>query len=263
MSRNAGDISTSIKSDFLGFTGKDYRDGSAIGFFTEAVARSMEDAYDEIERAKNPHIYTNLSGKNLDKMGTFVNVPRETGESDTDYLYRIMNWTYLKAGANLTAVNDSLLNLKYASNAEYYPGIHGAGTGVVYVIPTEYSDDTIAKALAEAKARIKNVISPESYTEYIVPTPLPVVLVCHLETETGDTEYLKDEIAGKVKEYVNAIAPNDALSLGKINRMAMALDNVDFFSVDGLYINDVFYSETKVTQELETKFLFQEITWRD
>ena len=96
-----------------------------------------------------------------------------------------------------------------------------------------------------------------------MPTPLPVVLVCHLETETGDTEYLKDEIAGKVKEYVNAIAPNDALSLGKINRMAMALDNVDFFSVDGLYINDVFYSETKVTQELETKFLFQEITWRD
>lgn len=263
MARNAEDISTSIKNDFFGFTGKSYRDGSAVGFFTEAVARSMEDAYNEIERAKNPHIYTNLSGDNLDKMGTFVNVPRETDESDADYLYRIMNWTYLKAGANLTAVNDSLLNLTYASNAEYYPGIHGAGTGVVYVIPKDYSDDTIANALAETKSRIKNVISPESYTEYIVPTPLPVVLVCHLETDAGDLEYLKSLLSDKIEDYVNAIAPNDALSIGEINKMAMALDNVDFFSVDGVYVNDVFYSDSKIVQELETKFLFQEITWRD
>ena len=189
--RSAEDISKTIKNDFLGLTGKVYRDGSAIDYFTEAVSRSMEDAYTEIEKAKNPHIYTNLSGDNLDKMGVFVDVTRQKDEGDEDYLYRIMNWTYLKAGANLTAVNDSLLNLEYASNAQYYPGIHGAGTGVVYVIPTKYDDDTIAKALKEAKDRIKNVISPESYTEYIIPTPLPVDFVCHLETEIGDTDYLK------------------------------------------------------------------------
>ena len=82
--RSAEDISKTIKNDFLGMTDKVYRDGSAIGYFTEAVARSMEDAYNEIERAKNPHIYTNLSGDNLDKMGTFVNVPRGKGESDED-----------------------------------------------------------------------------------------------------------------------------------------------------------------------------------
>lgn len=261
--RSAEDISKTIKNDFLGMTDKVYRDGSAIGYFTEAVARSMEDAYNEIERAKNPHIYTNLSGDNLDKMGTFVNVPREKGESDEDYLYRIMNWTYLKAGANLTAVNDSLLNLEYASNAQYYPGIQGAGTGVVYVIPKKYDNDIIAKALKEAKDRIKNVISPESYTEYIVPTPLPVTLVCHLETEAGDMDYLKSLVEKKIKEYIDAIAPNDYLSLGKINRMAMSYDDIDFFSVDGVYIDGTFDANTKIMQELETKFLFQEITWRD
>ena len=263
MARTAEDISKTIKNDFLGLTGKVYRDGSAVGLFTDAVARSMEDAYNEIERAKNPHIYTNLSGSNLDKMGAFVNVPRQTDEADMDYLYRIMNWTYLKAGANLTAVNDSLLNLKYASNAQYYPGIQGAGTGVVYVIPIDYSDDTVAKALAEAQARIKNVISPESYTEYIVPTPLPVTLICHLETEAGDMDYLKGLVNDEIKDYVNAIPPNQYLSLGKINRMAMVHDDVDFFSVDGIYISGTFSSDTKIMQELETKFLFQEITWRD
>ena len=261
--RSAEDISKTIKNDFLGLTGKVYRDGSAIGFFTDAVSRSMEDAYNEIERAKNPHIYTNLSGENLDKMGTFVNVPRQKNETDDDYLYRIMNWNYLKAGANLTAVNDSLLNLEYASNAQYYPGIHGAGTGVVYVIPIEYEDDIVAKALAEAKNRIKNVISPESYTEYVIPTPLPVTLVCHMETDAGDEDYLKSKITEDIKEYINKIAPNDYLSLGAINRMAMSYDDIDFFSVDGVYIAGTFNANTKIMQELETKFLFDEITWRD
>lgn len=261
--RSAEDISKTIKNDFLGLTGKVYRDGSAIDFFTEAVSRSMEDAYTEIEKAKNPHIYTNLSGENLDKMGVFVDVPRQNNEGDEDYLYRIMNWTYLKAGANLTAVNDSLLNLEYASDARYYPGIHGAGTGVVYVIPSKYDDDTIAKALKEAKGRIVNVISPESYTEYVVPTPLPVDFVCHLETEIGDTDYLKSVIAKEIKEYVDAIPPNEYLSLGTINRMAMSHDDVDFFSVDGVYINGTFSSDTKILQELESKFLYQETTWRD
>ena len=263
MSRNAEDINKEIQRTFLGYTGKEYRACSAIGFFTNAVSRSMEDVYNEIERAKNPHIYTNLSGENLDKMGAFVNVPRHAGESDSNYLYRMMNWTYLKAGANLTAVNDSLLGLSYASNAQYYPGVHGAGTGVVYVIPRRYDDDTIAKALAEAKERVGHVIAPESYTEYVVPTPLPVVLVCHMETGTGDMDYLKVQVEKEVKAYINAIAPDTYLELGEINRRALAHSEIDFFSVDGIYIGGTFSPDTKIMQELETKFLYQEITWRD
>lgn len=261
--RTAEDINLSIKDSFYKLTGREYRAGSALGFITDAVSREMETAHLEIERNKNPHIYTNLYGEDLDKMGAFVNVPREAGEDDMTYLYRIMNWTYLKAGANNIAVNDSLLNLEYASDAQYYPKLHGAGTGVIYIIPTEYSDDIMAKALAEVKKRVENVISPESYTEYIIPTAVPVNLICHLEVNGGDVSYIKDKITEALKEYINGIAPNTYLSVGEMNRIGLEMDNVDFFSIDGVYLNEEYNTDTKILQELETKMLFQEISWED
>ncbi len=261
--RTAEDINLSIKDNFERSTGHKYRSGSALGFITDAVSREMEKAHLEIERNKNPHIYTNLYGEDLDKMGTFVNVPREAGEDDMTYLYRIMNWTYLKAGATKIAVNDSLLNLEYSSDAQYYPQIHGAGTGVIYVTPTKYEDDIMAKALAEVKDRVKNVLSPESYTEYIIPTAIPVNLICHLEVNGGDVAYIRDKITRAIKEYINGIAPNDYLSVGEMNRIGLAVDNVDFFSIDGVYLNGDYNTNTKILQELETKMLFQEISWED
>lgn len=259
--RTAEEINQSILNDFTTVTEKTYRPGSAIGFYTNAVSRAMEDAYIEIENAKDPHIYTNLSGENLDKMGVFTNVSRETGESDATYLYRMMNWTYLKSGANLIAINDSLLNLEYSSNAEYHPGIYGAGTGIVYVIPNDYSDETIEKALAEAREKIRYVISPESYTEYIIPTPLPVVLLATIESENGDVDYLKSAISNTLKDYINKIAPNEYMSVGTMNNMALDIDNVDYFNINLMYINGESVTETKVLQNLETKLLFDQISW--
>jgi uncharacterized phage protein gp47/JayE len=261
--RTAEDINLSIRENFKKITGHKYRQGSALGFITDAVSREMEKAHLEIERNKNPHIYTNLYGEDLDKMGTFVNIPREAGEDDMTYLYRIMNWTYLKAGATNIAVNDSLLNLEYSSDAQYYPQIHGAGTGVIYIIPIKYEDDIMAKALAEVKDRVKNVLSPESYTEYIIPTAIPVNLICHLEVNGGDVAYIRDKITSAIKDYINGIAPNDYLSVGEMNRIGLAVDNVDFFSIDGVYLNGEYNTNTKILQELETKMLFQEISWED
>lgn len=231
--------------------------------FTDSVSRSLEEAHEEIERAKNPHIYTNLSGDNLDKMGTFVNIPRQPGENDDTYLYRIMNWTYLKSGANLTAINDSILNLENASDAQYYPGIHGAGTGIVYIIPKEYSEESIEAALKEVKSRLANVVSPESYTEYIVPTPINVTLVAKLESEIGDLAYIKNAISDIAKTYINAIAPNSYMSTGVIAKKALEIDNIDYFNIDGVYMNDKYYTGTKFLQGIETKMLFQEISWED
>ena len=261
--RNAEEIYSTILEDFKTNTGKEFRSGTIMSYFTSAMARAMENGYATIEAAKNPHIYTNLEGDNLDKMGVFVGVPRKENETDKNYLYRIMNWKYLKAGANLTAINDSLLNLTYASDAKYYPGIYGAGTGVVYVIPTEYAEDIIQKALEETKERICDVISPESYTQYVVPTPVPVKVVAKLVTENGDINYLKDLIAEKIKTYINAIAPNDYLNVGYVNKEIIQIDDVDYFSVNGIYVNGTLSTDLKILQTLETKLLFEEIDWED
>lgn len=263
MAKSATEIYTDINEAFYKATGKDYRAGSALGFFTDAVSRSLEAAHNEIDNNKNPHIYTNLSGTDLDKFGTMVNIPRESFENDNTYLYRLLNWTYLKAGANKTSINDSLLNLTYSSNAEYYPGVYGAGTGIVYIIPKEYETDTMQKALEEAKERIADVISPESYTEYIIPTPIAVKIVCYLTSKYGDIAYLKSQAESVIKEYVNGIAPNDYLSIGEINKMIINMNSVDMFSVDGIYLDDTRNYSNKIMQDIETKLLFDSIVWED
>ncbi len=254
-------IYNKILEDFKADAKQEYRRASGIGFLSEAVARSLETAFVEIENNKDPHIYTNLSGENLTKYGTFVNVPRNPNEDDSTYLYRIMNWTHLKAAANLTAINDSLLDMTNASNAEYFPATHGAGTGTVYIIPNEYNEDIITAALEEARERLKDVISPESYTEYIVPDIIPVRLTIRLASKNGDIAYLKSSIEMAVKKYVNGIAPGDYLEVGAINRIGANTENVDYFNVLELFLTDTNVTDIKVLQAIETKFIFDMIDW--
>lgn len=174
-----------------------------------------------------------------------------------------MNWTYLKASANETAINDSLLNMKYASNAQYYPGTYGAGTGTVYVIPLKYDEETIANALNEAKEKIKDIIDPAAYTEYVTPKVVQVSFLAQIYSESGDTSYIKNAITDKVKEYVNAIPPNEYMDISKINLIGLNTDNVNYFNVVMTYLDGDSNSNIRFLQKTETKYIFDSITWEE
>lgn len=261
--KTANAIRSDIASRFKARTNKDIRGGSVIDLIHSAVSEEMEDAYTEIENNKNPHIYTNMDTASLDKTGFFVNVPRETDETDQNYLHRIMNWTKLKAASNLTAINDTILNMTYASNAQYFPGIYGAGTGVVYVIPKTYDDTVITNALKEAKEKLVEVIDPAAYTEYIVPTIVPVKFIIKISSENGDLDYIKTNTSSLIRAYINAIAPKEYLSIGKVNKIGETLENVDYFNVLATHLDGETKTDLKFLQGLETKFLFDEIVWEE
>lgn len=257
------DIKNDIFNRISNITGKSIRETSSIGIITSAVAEEMSTAYKEIENAKDPHIYTNLDTDGLNATGVFVNVPREDDETDSNYLYRIMNWTYMKESSNETAINDSLLNLKYSSNAQFINNTRGAGTGTVYVIPLSYDEETIANALEEAKIAIKQSSSPLSYIDFIIPTIKTVELMINIQTTIGDINLLKTTASDLIKEYVNTIAPSEYLKLGDVNRIGQQMNAVDYFVVTGLYINGVATTSTKVMQDIDTKLLFNGIMWED
>lgn len=261
--KDFSDIKDDINSRFSARTHRDIRTGSALDLFNNAVSSELSTVYEEIENSKNPHIYTNLTGDNLDNLGYMVNVPRDTDEDDATYLYRLMNWTYLKASANETAINDSLLNLEYASNAQYYPGTYGAGTGTVYVIPTSYTSDTISAALAEAKERVSGVIDPAAYTEYITPKVVPVKFLIQIYSVAGDLSYIENAISSSVEEYVNAIAPNEYMNVSHINLIGLNTDNVNYFNVVMTYLDGASDSNIRFLQKLETKYIFDSIIWEE
>lgn len=261
--KTKNEIKDSLKSRFFLRTNQEFREGSVIDLMNGAISQEIEDAYYEIENSKDPHIYTKLKEENLDRMGYFVNIPRDTDESDENYLYRIMNWTHLKAASNLTAINDTLLNMEYSSNSQYFPGVYGSGTGIIYVIPTTYDEETIDKALKEAKEKLNDVIDPAAYVEYLTPEIKPVKFLIQIYSAAGDIDYIKSVAESEIRKYVNAIPPKEYMKIGEISKIGLAIDNMDYFNVAVTYIDNDSHTDIQFLQGIETKFIFDEIVWEE
>lgn len=252
---------TSLVAGFKEKTGHVVQTGSAIDMFFSAVADGFGIAHQAIEDNKNPHIYTALTGSDLDDVGTFFNCPRETDESDATYLYRLMHWVLRAETSNETAIGDTLYNLTNASYAKFIAKTKGCGTGTVYIIPNDYDDETIAAAIAEVKAKVEAVKSAGLYIEYTVPDVRGVTLYAAMTTTNGDIAQLKYTVSTKIAAYVNGIAPGDYLKVGTINKIGCNETNVDYFCIASLVIDEEEIEDTQVLQELKTKFLFDRILW--
>lgn len=256
--KQVNDIYNSIKSSFALRTKLDIAEGSVIDNFINSVSVGINEAYNEIEEAKNPHIFTKLKGSNIDSMGMLVGCARRPDEDDQTYLYRMVNWNASNQCANKTAIEAALTSMTYASNVTYIPLTQGVGTATAYVIPK--SLELKEKAIAEAKERLADVISSGSYVDYVVPKMLPVRFVIYMSA-ARDANTIKSNIESKVKEYVNNIAPGDKLELGQINKIGVNEPNVNYFSISQMYIDNKEYQEISAIQKLEEKFLFDEIIW--
>ena len=78
---------------------------------------------------------------------------------------------------------------------------------------------------------------------------------------TGNESEVKANITAKIRDYINAIAPGDYLEAGEIIRLGINESGVQYFNLVGLYIDEQQVTETSSIQELETKFLFDNIVW--
>lgn len=262
MIKDKNEIYKDIKDRFEKRINNNISEGTAADIFIMAVSDQFEDNYMEIEKSRNPHLWTSLSGDTLDKTGEWVNLPRAKGETDADYKYRLHNWTMRNEACNLTAINDTLLNMEYASDAEYYPKTHGAGTGTVYVIPKDYSSETIELALQEAKEKMKQISDPAAHIEFIVPAKIPVDLTIYI-TSSGDIQAIKAELEKKIADYVNAIPPKEYLRIGAINALGVNTSGVEYFNVVACKINNVFEGGVRIVQAMNTKMILNSITWTE
>lgn len=262
-SKKAAEIQQEINSRFEKRIKDRIAPGSVIDMYSATISENFEEVYDTIEKNKTPHIWSNLEGEQLDWTGAWVNLPRAVGESDTNYRYRLSHWTKSNEAANTTAIQNATLSPQYASNIDYQPFTHGSGTGTCYIIPKEYTAETINAALNEAVEAMKKVSSPSTYIEYIIPAIKSVRLEIYIESSSGDLSLIKQNLETKISSYINAIAPRDYLSIGEINKMGQNESFVDYFAVAGLLIDNEATTATRVLQGIDTKMLFDEIIWID
>lgn len=240
---------------------REFRAGSVIDLYNTAVAEMLADVYIEIENAKNPYLYSNLEGKLLDDLGVLVNCPRKENETDDNYKYRIINWKIASEAGNNKAVELNLMDLEYASYVEQVGFSQGAGTVTYYVIPKEYTDETIANALDEVNRKVKEKTFDSLYKKYVIPVQLPIQFIVYIRSEQGDLEYIKKNLKTKIQDYVNNIAPREYLDIGEINKIGINENYVNYFNVIGFYVGNENKTETRVLQSIESKFLLDKIVW--
>lgn len=262
------DIYKSIVNSIQSKIGVEIQKGTFVDAYTKAASEIIEDAYIEIENSKNPHIYTKLQGEDIDKYGVLINCTRENDESDRNYLKRCMDWTLNNQSSNRTSIENAILNLRYSSNATYVPYTFGTGTATVYVIPNEYTDETIALAKQEAYDKLKKVVSPDSYISVVTPKPIYVRILIYASFNEGDVENAKRNIERSIEEYVNNIPIGESLSYGAINKIGVNEKNVEYFNATHIYFLEENSSEAGTLisalnslQTVESKFLFNDIIW--
>ena len=248
-----------IKNRFEVKTGE--TTGSVLDMFSMSVAQTDEEIYQEIEKNKTPHVWTYLSGGTLDATGLWVNCPRDVGENDSSYRYRLMQWMLKNEACNNTAIKVALLNPVYASNIEFVSLTNGCGTGTCYVLPRRYTEENIKASLEEARTRISKIASPTIYVDYIIPEIKSISFEIYLKTSNGDETIIKEQLTSKIKEYVNTVPPKEYLEIGRINKIGTNLSQVDYFNVLSLIVNGEQLNKIKILQEIETKFIFDNIIW--
>ncbi len=230
--------------------------------FFKAISDMLYQIYEKIEENKKPYLFTNQKGDELDSTGYFLQCPREEGESDSNYLYRLSNWTQRSASCNQQAILDKCKELKYSSNQSYVPFTKGIGTATIYVIPLDYSDGAITRALVEAQEKVSPVLSPASIVDFQVPEPKYIKVVAYLDIKNNsDNETIKRNIQDQIKEYINNIPPGTSLYLGEINNIGLDTDNVEYFNVVQIFANDEEITDFEILQTITAKFLFDQIIY--
>lgn len=256
------EISENIKNNFYKRTGYTIDRNTILDNYIMASSDGIHMSYQEIENNKNPHLYTNLKDDEIDDLGLLVNIPRRDGEDYETYHYRLLNWKKHYERGNRKSIESSLLNLRYSSNAQYVPLTQGAGTGTVYIIPKEYSDENNKKAIIEAQLRLDEVVSPDSYIEFLIVKPIPIRLTINLLTyKDTDVKNIKNIIEIEIKDYINNLAPGEVLSIIDIERIGINKDHIKYFSVVNMYVNDEIYNEYEIVQTIKSKMLLDSIEW--
>lgn len=258
--KSLSDIYNSLINKFKKKTNLDIYKGSVMDKYNIAIADSLHDVYQEIENNKNPHIYTNLSGSDIDSMGLLVGCARRENEDDSSYLYRVVNWNTSNQCGNATAIETALMNLKYSSFAKYVPYTQGVATATVYDIPKSLDDNTVKAAFNEIQERLKDVVSNTSYVEIKVPEILKISMVIYLSTYK-DENNVKINIEDNIKNYINNIPVGEYLEVGQLNKIGVDEPNVSYFFISSVLINDKELDDLKIIQTIDKKFVFDKIIW--
>lgn len=249
---------TSLKSKIQNLLGAVIQSHTVLDQFIYGASEAIDEAYNEIEQNKTPHIYSGLKGSRIDGLGMLIGCARYEGETDKNYLTRCMAHHTSHQASNTTAILMALTNLEYVSHVSYTPFTQGVGTATIHFIPKHYSNVELAKK--EITQRLKNVTAPDSYIKLEAAKPIGIEIIAYCVFKE-DNDAIRQTISQSIKDYINNIPIGETLSYSAINLIALKLPEVKHFNTIAIYIDKERMHALERIQIIQEKFLFQNIVF--
>lgn len=248
----------SLKAKIQKLLGVTIQSHTVIDQMIYGASQAIDEAYDEIEKNKDPHIYTGLTGSRIDGLGMLVGCPRYENETDSSYLTRVMSHHTSHQASNITAITMALVDLKYTSHTSYTPFSQGVGTATIHFIPKHY--DYVDLAKKEIRERLSKVTSPDAYILIEPARPISVEIIAYCVFEE-DSETIHTTVREHIKDYINNIPIGHTLSYSAINKIALNLDGVKHFNTIAIYVDHERMHALERIQTIQEKFVFDNIAF--
>lgn len=245
-----------LKEDIQKLVGAQIESNTIIDQILYGVGASLDMIKEEINKRKNPHIYTGLKDGELDDLGLLVGCPRYESEGNESYFTRIMHHHTANQASNLTSINFAISNLKYSSHATYVPFTLGVGTSTIHFIPKNY--EYIEEAKLEIEERILKVKAPDSFIMIEPATKIRVEIIAYVVLE-NDSLITRANIEEAIRAYINNIPIGETLSYAKLNMIGLSTKDVKYFNVVTVLLDGTTMHQIEKMQGVETKFVFDTI----
>ena len=122
--------------------------GTAINSIATAFTASLSDAYNALETTRLSLMVDSATGADLDVLGQSRGIYRATGESDSIYRARVINFFSDNSGGTLSSIINQIYKYSDVAQVIHRPFAVGLGSFVLYLAPTgtSISDTTMTGA---------------------------------------------------------------------------------------------------------------------
>lgn len=252
MIKEKNDIHNDIKKKFFSLSGIRVEPNGMIDFIMNATASMIYQIYVFVENNFTPYIYTKAKGRRLNDVGLSIGCPRNAEEEDNNYRFRVITWVKRAESGNEKAIN-SVLSTCLLSSCVYKSLANGAGTANLYVITKNGVDED--KAIEEVKSKIENIVSSGVSVRIVIPEITYISIVFKI-----DNNIHNELIKKSVEKYINKMQIGEIVSIGDLTRIGLEYNDIEFFAVSYIKINDELVSNySDIVQGLENKLQIKDI----
>lgn len=213
--------------------------GAIARSFLEVVNTELQSCYKTFDSYMSQCFLSTATGEYLDKIGILVNCRRLTGESDSNYRYRIGQQSFSNSKVTLTAIRLACLAVEDVVDVQIEKFSHGIGSYSVFVyVASGVAPDSL---VTKVQAVLDEYSAPGIQAVAAAPTPLKMALTIYVglqnDKDAIQVDSLKNEVTLRIKSLVDNVPMGGSIDPTSILAQVNASSKVRTAAINSIYLN--------------------------